>query len=44
MDNCEPTTSGGNSTITNGNEQDTLDRCVTEVPRRAEGAQDADFH
>lgn len=43
MDNCEPTTSGGNSTITNGNEQDTLDHCVL-IPTRAEGAQDGDFH
>lgn len=44
MDNCEPTTTGGNSTIVNGNEQDTLDACVARVPQRTEGAQDGDFH
>lgn len=45
MDNqhCQPTTSGGNSTITNGDEQQPLKDCVM-IPARAEGAQDQDFH
>jgi hypothetical protein len=44
MDKCEPTTTGGTTTIINGNEQDTLNRLVAEVPRRTEGAQDGEFH
>lgn len=43
MDNCEPLTSGGNSTITNGDEQDALDKCV-QIPSRTEGAQDGELH
>lgn len=42
-ENCCPTTAGGNKTITNGNEQDVLDR-VVQIPARAEGAQEAEFH
>lgn len=41
-ENCCLTT-GGNSTLTNGNEQDTLNRVVM-IPARIEGAQDGDFH
>lgn len=43
-DNCEPRTSGGNDTLTNGNERDTLDKCVQVPTRTAEGMQDGDFH
>lgn len=43
MDKCEPTTEGGNTTIRNGNERDTLEDCVL-IPARVEGAQDQDFH
>lgn len=38
-----PVTTGGNSTIINGNEQDALD-AVVQVPARAEGAQESEFH
>ncbi|WP_261994345.1 hypothetical protein [Streptomyces sp. t39] len=44
MDNCEPTTTGGDTTIRNGDEQQVLDACVARVPQRAEGAQEQDFH
>jgi hypothetical protein len=40
---CEPLTSGGDSTIINGDEQQPLNDCVR-IPTRAEGAQDQDFH
>lgn len=43
MDNCEPLTSGGNSNVTNGNEQEALDHCV-QIPVRTEGAQDGELH
>lgn len=43
MDNCEPLTSGGNTTIINGNEQDVHDKCV-QIPMRTEGAQDGELH
>lgn len=46
MDNqehCPTTTAGGNSTITNGDEQQTLNR-IPEIPSRVEGPQDAEFH
>jgi hypothetical protein len=43
MDNCQPATQGGNSTITNGNEQDCRDACV-QIPVRTEGAQDGELH
>lgn len=45
MDNekCHPTTTGGNSTITNGNEQPVLDDCVL-IPTRTEGMQDSEAH
>jgi len=44
MDNgCDPRTAGGNNTITNGSEQEPLNRIV-EIPTRTEGAQDAEFH
>lgn len=42
-DKCCPTTSGGNTTIVNGDEQEPLDRCVM-IPVRTEGGQDQDFH
>lgn len=40
---CAPLTSGGNNTLTNGNEQDPLNKCVV-VPTRTEGGQDGQFH
>jgi hypothetical protein len=40
---CAPVTTGGNSTLTNGNEQKPLDKCV-QVSTRTEGMQDAQFH
>ena len=45
MDNkdCCPTTAGGNSTVTNGDEQEPLNRIV-EIPTRIEGAQDSEMH
>lgn len=42
-DKCEPTGDGGNSTITNQDEQTILDRC-TQIPSRIEGAQDGELH
>lgn len=42
-DCCDPRTAGGNDTITNGHEQEPLDRMV-QIPSRAEGAQDSEFH
>jgi hypothetical protein len=41
---CEPLTSGGNSTLTNGDEQEPLNACVQIPARTVEGMQDADFH
>ncbi|MFC5799117.1 hypothetical protein [Streptomyces formicae] len=40
---CEPLTSGGDSTIANGDEQVPLDQCV-QIPTRTEGAQDGEMH
>lgn len=41
--NCCPTTAGGNSTVTNGDEQEPLKR-VVEISTRTEGAQDSEMH
>lgn len=38
-----PVTTGGNSTVSNGNEQDALDT-VVQVPVRTAGAQEGEFH
>lgn len=44
MDNDKcPTTAGGDSTITNGDEQQPLNDFVR-IPARVEGGQDEDFH
>mgnify|MGYP003575508189 CR=1 FL=1 len=43
MDSCEPTTTGGNTTVVNGDEQAVHDRCV-QIPVRAEGCQDGELH
>ena len=43
MDNCEPTTTGGNTNIRNGDEREALEDCVL-IPARTEGAQEGDFH
>lgn len=41
---CPPLTDGGNSTLTNGDEQEPLDKCVMIPTRTVEGGQDGDFH
>ncbi|MFD5107129.1 hypothetical protein [Streptomyces cinereoruber] len=41
---CSPAGPGGNTTLINADERKILDRCVAEVPSRAEGAQEGDFH
>lgn len=38
---CEPTTQGGNSTITNGDEAELL---CCDIPTRAEGTQESECH
>lgn len=46
MDNqehCPTKTAGGNSTITNGDEQEPLNR-VVQIATRDEGSQEAEYH
>lgn len=38
------TTTGGNSTVVNGNEQEPLNRVVMVPSRTVQGMQDGDFH
>lgn len=40
---CDPTGDGGNSTLTNQDEQLILDR-VVQIPARTEGMQDSEAH
>lgn len=40
---CHPVTTGGNSTITNGDERKPLEDCVL-IPTRTEGMQDGEAH
>lgn len=42
-EDCCPTGDGGNSTLTNQNEQTILDRAPM-IPARTEGGQDSQFH
>ena len=46
MDNrdCCPTTAGGDSTITNGDEAEVLPRTTQGIATRDEGSQEAEFH